>query len=443
MESTDGGFVFYTGSKHGAIKENLVNALRVSVLLATILFCALPAMAADPDPKAVLSEAAAVLRQHDTVRLTGTLSYRGKFQGTEEQMDTDYTIAFKQPNQAFVHLESADQEMSVYANGKEFTTYIPYYKQYRVMEQTMTLEEIVAGSGSDLTGPVLEGLGALTKSDPFSDSFTPEALSYVGAETIDGKACDRVRFAAHNRTYDLWIESAPSRLVRRIEADMAPEEARYQDRYGLPFDFQVIFNVTEWDLGADVTSLLAFAAPEGVEKVDMFAPPREPFPAEALKDQPAPDFKLPLFGGGEMSLSKEKGNVVVLDFWATWCVPCRIGLPVMKQITSEYAGKGVKVYAVNIGDDAETVKSFLEQFDLAGLTIALDMEASLAPVYMADSIPLTVIVGKNGVVRVVHVGIPVDRAALANVTSAEEAETVQRDGYAKALRAELDALLAE
>jgi len=427
-------------------KEMLVNGFRVvsGVFVCaalTVAWC-VPASAADPDPKAILAEAAAVLRQHDSVRFVANTLYRGKFQGSEEQLDTDYTVAFRRPDQVYVHVASADQEMYIHADGKEYTNYIPYYKQYRVAEQTMSLQDLIVMSGSDLTGPVLRGIASLTRAEPFADAFAPEALSYIGAEEINGVSCERVRFAAFSRTYDLWIESAPTRLVRRIEADMAPEESEYQTRYGVPFDFEVTATFNEWELGADVAPLLAFAAPEGVEKVDMFMPPRQPYPAEALKDQPAPDFTLPLFGGGEMTLSKEKGKVVVLDFWATWCVPCRVGLPVMKQIAAEYAGKGVSVYAVNIGDDLDTIKAFTEQFNLAGLPVAMDADATVGAQYMADSIPLTVIVGADGVVRIVHVGIPVDRAALAEVTSAEEAEQVQRDGYAKALRAEIDALLA-
>ena len=423
-----------------------MNVVRASVQFAVVAISGaifgLPSHAADPDPKAVLTEAAAVLREHASGRFVANTLYRGKFQGSEEQLDTDYTVAFQRPDQVYVHVSSADQEMFVHANGKEFTNYIPYYNQYRVAEQTMTLQDLIVMSGSDLTSPVLRGVASLTRDEPFADAFAPEALSYIGAEEVNGVACDRVRFAAFSRTYDLWIESAPTRLVRRIEADMTPEETDYQTRYGVPFDFEVTATFTEWELGIDVAPLLAFAAPEGVEKVDMFMPPRQPYPAEALKDQPAPDFTLPLYGGGEVTLAKEKGKVVILDFWATWCVPCRIGLPVMKQIAAEYADKDVRVYAVNVGDDAETVKAFMDQFDLAGLTVALDADASVGSLYMAETIPLTIIVGKDGAVRIVHIGIPIDRAALADVTSAEDAERIQREGYAKALREEIDALLA-
>ncbi len=445
-ESTIHVFVFYTESVYWRTKEIPVsvvrNAVRYSMVLVCVIGVALPVAAADPDPKSVLAEAAAVLRSNDSGRLFANVSYRGKFQGSEEQLDTDYTIAFRRPDQVYIHVESVDQEMYVHANGTEYTNYIPYYQQYRVVEQTMTVQDLIVMSGSDLTGPVLRGIASLTREEPFADAFAPEALSYIAAEDVDGKRCDRVRFAAFNRTYDLWIESAPTRLIRRIEADMTPEETDYQAKYGIPFDFQVTATMTEWELGVDVDPLLAFAAPEGVEKVDMFMPPRQPYPAEALQDQPAPEFTLPLFGGGEMALAKEKGKVVVLDFWATWCVPCRTGLPVMKQIATEYADKGVSVYAVNLGDDPETVKSFVEQFDLAGLPVALDVDASVGSLYMADSIPLTVIVGKDGVVRIVHVGIPIDRAALEQATSMEDAERIQREGYSKALRAEIDALLA-
>lgn len=423
---------------------NVVRASAQFVVVAILgASLGLPAYAADPDPKAVLAEAAAVLREHGAGRFVANTLYRGKFQGSEEQLDTDYTIAFQRPDQVYVHVVSADQEMYVHANGKEYTNYIPYYSQYRVAPQEMTIQDLIVMSGTDLTGPVLRGVASLTREEPFADAFAPEALSYIGAEEVNGVACDRVRFAAFNRTYDLWIESAPTRLVRRIEADMTPEETDYQARYGIQFDFEVTATFNEWELGADVAPVIEFAAPEGVEKVDMFMPPRQPYPAEALKDQPAPDFTLPLLNGGEFTLSKEKGKIVLLDIWATWCVPCRLGMPVIKQIADEYAGKGVQVIAMNMAEDVDTIKAYIESVGLEGLSVALDSDAAVSQLYTPDGgVPVTFLIDQEGVVRVVHIGIPIDRVALADATSMEDAERIQREVYAKALRAEIDALLA-
>ena len=137
------------------------------------------------------------------------------------------------------------------------------------------------------------------------------------------------------------------------------------------------------------------------------AKPARPDPA-ALMGQPAPDFELDLVAGGKVKLSELKDkSVVILDFWATWCPPCRKSLPVVAEVAKSYKEKGVAFYAVNLREDVEKVKKFLEAQKL-DLAAALDKDGAVAKSYLVSGIPQTVIVGKDGTVQVVHVGASPD-----------------------------------
>jgi thiol-disulfide isomerase/thioredoxin len=131
------------------------------------------------------------------------------------------------------------------------------------------------------------------------------------------------------------------------------------------------------------------------------AEPRWPHP---LLAKPAPSFKLELLNGGEFDLSQQKDkNIVILDFWAIWCGPCRSVMPIMEEVANEYKDKGVILIAVNLRESPQAIRSFLQEQGLHPI-VALDRDGAVGNIYRAEFIPQTVIIGKDGIVQAVHVG---------------------------------------
>ncbi len=134
-----------------------------------------------------------------------------------------------------------------------------------------------------------------------------------------------------------------------------------------------------------------------------------------LLGKPAPLFKLPLLGGGEFDLAQEKGRVVVLDFWATWCGPCVKSLPALIEVLSAFPSDKVKLIGANQGEGGEVVRRFLDARNLK-LTVAMDGNTSVARQFGVDGIPHTVIIGPDGKVAWVKSGYsPEDEIEAANV----------------------------
>lgn len=126
----------------------------------------------------------------------------------------------------------------------------------------------------------------------------------------------------------------------------------------------------------------------------------------ALQGQPAPTFKLSALQGDPIDLDLPLGEqVIVLDFWASWCPPCREGLPIIAKVASDYADKGVVTYAVNVGESREEVQVFVRDTRLK-VPVLLDESTGIAEKYGVNGIPQTVIIGRDGIVREVHVGLP-------------------------------------
>jgi len=129
--------------------------------------------------------------------------------------------------------------------------------------------------------------------------------------------------------------------------------------------------------------------------------------AEEFKEllhKPAPDFQLQDLDGKKVKLSDYTGKVVVLDFWATWCPPCRTELPHLQKIQEEFADQGVVVLGINTEppEMAEKVREFVKK---EGLTFRiLQGTPDVSEAYKVTGIPETVIIDRKGILRAVHVG---------------------------------------
>jgi len=134
-------------------------------------------------------------------------------------------------------------------------------------------------------------------------------------------------------------------------------------------------------------------------------PPPENEDTTRLVGQPAPAFNLQSLEGKPVELSDFKSKVVVLDFWATWCPPCRKSLPHLQRLSkdSQLRDKGLVVVAVNVREQKDKVQDFLKQNDYS-FPVAMDTDGGTTDKYLVKGIPTTVIIDGSGVIRRVFVG---------------------------------------
>jgi thiol-disulfide isomerase/thioredoxin len=122
-----------------------------------------------------------------------------------------------------------------------------------------------------------------------------------------------------------------------------------------------------------------------------------------LVGKPAPDFKLDLLGGGSFELSKRKGKVVVLSFWASWCGQCMQVMPEVAKLAGEFKGRDVEFVDVNMQEDEATVKAALERLKIQP-TIAMDIDGAAAERFQVGGIPHMVVIDKASSIAALTIG---------------------------------------
>jgi thiol-disulfide isomerase/thioredoxin len=125
--------------------------------------------------------------------------------------------------------------------------------------------------------------------------------------------------------------------------------------------------------------------------------------ASPLVGQPAPDVELDLLDGGRFRLSQCKGQIVVLDFWASWCGPCMQTIPLLHEAMQEFDPDQVRLISINLEEPASHIRSVLERHKL-DLTVALDVDGVAGLRYEADTIPQLVLIDREGTVARLYIG---------------------------------------
>jgi thiol-disulfide isomerase/thioredoxin len=146
------------------------------------------------------------------------------------------------------------------------------------------------------------------------------------------------------------------------------------------------------------------AVPQAQLKPILLAKAEDDEATSPLVGKAARPIKLSLLDGTEFDASAfQKKNILLVDFWATWCGPCRMAMPALVDVAKEYKDKGVLYFAVNLREDADTVKKYLAKEKL-DIQVPLDKEGKVAQDYLVKGIPTMVVIDKEGIVRQVHVG---------------------------------------
>ena len=259
------------------------------------------------------------------------------------------------------------------------------------------------------------------------------SAALAGVETIDDLECDVVKVVRELDMSGLVVDGdAPEGMPAKMRLNETIAFARTD---GMPRRLSMMPVMDEMqgdEMGTPVgptttwtavtvnaefaPEVFSTVAPEGFAKVDPPANPmvqgmalegegEMPEPELAFKvGDAAPEFALKDLAGTEVTLASLKGKVVLLDFWATWCGPCKMAMPTIQKLHEEYASKGVAILGVNTWEKkADAAKAYMESKKFT-YPCLLDGD-KLAESYGIRGIPTLVVIGKDGKLALLEVGL--------------------------------------
>lgn len=125
--------------------------------------------------------------------------------------------------------------------------------------------------------------------------------------------------------------------------------------------------------------------------------------AAELMNEPAPDFTLKAKSGENVRLQELSGDVVLVNFWASWCGPCRKEMPLLQKLQDKYKDMGFTVLGINVEEQNDAAKNFIDEVGVS-FPILLDETNQVSKLYQVEAMPTTVIIDRKGNKRYVHYG---------------------------------------
>ncbi len=308
------------------------------------------------------------------------------------------TFRLMRPNKLHARLEADGTEWLFVCDGRTYWTYFPATGKYLAEDAPATLEEL---SGDGPLARMLLGMRPVTfglfDRDPYATlTADVESVEFVGSEQLAQEPVNHVVLHTGRGSMDLWVTGEEPRIVRaRLNPSklVAEAMARQPDLKEVVIEMRYERDGPELPEGA-----FAFEPPEGARRagnllalLDLTGAQMRDFTLEGLAE------------GTTWHLADHKGKVIILDFWASWCGPCRKELPELQKIHNDYKDRDFLLLAVNVGEGRQKAAAFLEQMRL-DVPVALDTQGAVFGSYSATSLPTLLLIGKDGTIEAVHVG---------------------------------------
>ena len=381
--------------------------------LALVLLFACLALSSAPG-RAALSAQQILARTAENYRGVTGYAFKGSIathmlvQDQAQDIANSLMVAYGGPGRSHFEAATPSDRMVVVNAGDSTFTYSSAFGQYSVQSRAVLPS---AANGLPALDPnashPLAGYARL------AEHVTSATLVGEDTATVDGKT---IPTYVIDVTYDTTVvpPAAATMKPKRVEIDAK--------NFLVVYDFTAVdraypglekpvhieqtarYSSVSWN-AAPPDSLFAFIVPMGTARVIRVGPEgqTEAEPESRLTGKPADDFTLSDLKGVKRALSSHRGKVVLLDFWATWCGPCRREMPIIAKLHERYAKKGLVVYGVNCSESQSKAKAFVDKF---GYTFPqlLDQNGDVQTRYQITAIPTVFIVDRKGNISAHMVG---------------------------------------
>jgi peroxiredoxin len=375
-----------------------------------------------PGARKVLDEVKVSYAKLSALKLAGTISFDQDVAGKQDKLTDKFTATFATPNK-FRHemvgnMVAGSTGEKAYVLSLDDSAYIQKDAPKDCCGDeawpkpvwdvlTMQNPSLAMALSCDAGNQLIDGATAfavLNSHDLAADEIEKATEVTRLADAKNKEAFIALKLTNPVAEFNYLIDSK-THLVRRVTID----QKKLMEKVGQPDvkKAMLTFDYTTAEAGGALDDKqFAWTPPANSRELTAAAAKHnvEDGAADALVGKPAPDFKLTGLDGKTVALVDQKGSVVIVDFWATWCGPCVASLPHLNKVYEDRKAKGLKVFAVSMDEDKSKVKPFVEEHKLTLSVLFADEEHKTSEKYSVTGIPQTVVIGKDGVVKKVFIG---------------------------------------
>ena len=354
------------------------------------------------DGPAILRRVARVYASAQRFELTGDIHARLTTRSSTDTSSATFVVASGGHGRLRDQLDVAGSGMTRVSDGAKSWIYDGQHQQYLERSEPLatpeTMDSLQIHELGGIVGAILNSYRGIFEGADSVTVMRAETLRWGGRSRL----CDvvRARYAASTgdrtmyRTF--WVERARGVVLQQQTTLRMPGDGGPVTRAEM-----LVFRRISLDQPI-ADSLFVFRPPAGAVRVQRLAGMNSE--ENDLTGQAAADFSLADLEGHPHRLSEERGKVVMLDFWATWCGPCRLQMPAVDKLYQEFKSKGLVVFAVNQREPADRARAYLKKFSYSTTTL-LDSEGEVGRQYGVRGIPTLVIVGRDGTIVTHWVGV--------------------------------------
>ena len=352
-----------------------------------------------PDAKELLKQSEEALATRRSYQYETEMAINMEIGGNPIHTSMTSSLAVVNPDKKRIVSKGQMGETTIVSDGEFTWVYVPMLKQY-------TRKAVMGGPRGALESLGIGSLADISKAMTASKTLREESIEIDGSKYscwVVETRMDKIKLPQPegaeltDGVITFWIDKD-----LKIQRQMTTVAKMQGGPIATPVEIKQKLINRAMKLDVDLPdSMFRFTPPEGAREVADFAVPG--MKAPNMVGKVAPAFRVKALTGETFDLAGMKGKTVLLDFWATWCGPCRKEMPTMEKIHQEFKANGLVVLGLNVGEDRGTVEKFLKTAKVS-YPVALTADTDVASAFEVTAFPTYVVIDREGNIAAYQVG---------------------------------------